>query len=52
MDKGNNEGNAMWRRVWDRLGKVASDQQVVWRGHSSVGHTVRMDFVFPEEEVA
>ena len=52
MGKGNNEGNAMWRRVWDRLGKMAAEQQVVWRGHSSIGHTVRMDFVFPEEEAA
>merc|ERR1719239_1305017 len=33
---------------------MALDQQVVWRGHShsSIGHTVRMDFVFPEEEAA
>lgn len=34
------------------MGKMAEDHQVVWRGHSSIGHTVRMDFVFPEEEVA
>ena len=52
VGNGNNEGNAMWRRLWDRLCKMAADHLVVWKGHSSIGHTVRMDFVFPEEELA
>ena len=51
-NKCNNEGNAMWRRIWDKLDKLATDSQVTWKGHSSIGHTVRMDFVFSDEEVS
>ena len=51
-NKCNNEGNAMWRRIWDKLDKLATDSQVTWKGHSSIGHSVRMDFVFSDEEVS